>query len=436
MEHNQLIEGFSKKSREEKIRILQNFTGAESHMHPVFDGFRHGDEAVQNTLEKFSENTISNFHLPFGIAPNFLIDGAMYHIPMVVEESSVVAAAAKSAKFWATRGGFRTVELQTVKKGQVHFLWNAPENKITQMFEAFYPGLLQELKPITERMEKRGGGVKQVHLLNKTHLLPHYFQLDFDFNTVDSMGANFINSVLEKAAALWEDYVRSQGLEPPEIIMAILSNYTPNSNIRMQLRSPLEGLNDIEPGLDGATFAHKFQQAVNIARSDPYRAVTHNKGIMNGADAVILATGNDFRAAEAGAHAFAASNGKYRALTICEVTHGEFIYELNMPLSIGTVGGLTKLHPLAAKSLEILKNPDARSLMKIVAAAGLANNFGALRSLVTTGIQKGHMKLHLNNILNALEADTKESEAIKNHFAGKTVSYAEVKKYLNELRNK
>jgi hydroxymethylglutaryl-CoA reductase len=193
---------------------------------------------------------------------------------------------------------------------------------------------------------------------------------------------------------------------------------------------PVEDFFDENP----AYYAEKFVQAVRIAQVEPYRAVTHNKGIMNGIDAVVLATGNDFRAIAAGAHAYAAKSGKYRSLTDARIENGVFYFWIEIPLALGTVGGLTKLHPLAKLSLEILGQPSARELMQIVAVAGLAQNFAALKALTTTGIQQGHMKMHLMNILNQLEANVSEKNVLSLQFQQKTVSYNEVAKALHSLR--
>ena len=186
---------------------------------------------------------------------------------------------------------------------------------------------------------------------------------------------------------------------------------------------------------DPKTFAQKFEQAVNIAEVEPFRAVTHNKGIMNGVDAVVLATGNDFRAVEAGVHAYASKDGKYSSLTHCSIDDNEFCFWLEIPLALGTVGGLTSLHPLVKFALQMLGKPSAKDLMKIVAVAGLAQNFAALRSLVTSGIQKGHMKMHLMNILNQHHASKEEKQKVLEYFKDTTVSHSLVVDYLEKIRS-
>jgi hydroxymethylglutaryl-CoA reductase len=433
MSNVKYFEGFSKLSREEKVKLVtENFENPEQ-SGSIFNASRFPDESIQENFEQFSENTIGNFHLPYGIAPNFLIDGKLYHIPMAVEESSVVAAASKSAKFWYNKGGFQTVNLTTLKKGQIHFIWNGSKEEINDIVDQLKPELRVKLNTLTQRMEKRGGGILKVNLHDFNDFIKDYFELDFSFETADSMGANFINSILEKAAEVLRESINPEQRDRLDIVMAILSNYTPESRIEMKLECPVDELNDAEKTMSGQQFAEKFCQAVEIARQNISRAVTHNKGIMNGIDAVVIATGNDFRAIEAGVHAFAAQSGQYTSLTNCSIHEGIFTYQLSIPLALGTVGGLTKLHPLAEQSMKILGNPSAEELMKIVAAAGLANNFGAVRSLITSGIQKGHMKLHLNNILLTLNVDQQTKEKAKAYFKDKPVSFTEVKAYVEKI---
>jgi hydroxymethylglutaryl-CoA reductase len=276
---------------------------------------------------------------------------------------------------------------------------------------------------ITKNMEKRGGGILDIQLVDKTDTLPNYFQLEITFETKDSMGANFINSCLEAIAKRFEK-------EDLEIVMSILSNHVPECLVSAEVSCKIEELG----GEDPRKFAEKFYQAVKIAEIEPYRAVTHNKGIMNGIDAVVLATGNDFRAVEAGAHAYASRSGQYRSLSHCEIKDGIFRFWIEIPLALGTVGGLTALHPMAKLSLEMLQKPSARTLMQIMAAAGLAQNFAALRALTTKGIQHGHMKMHLQNILNQFEVNDEEKEIVTAFFEKRTVSHAAVVEKINALR--
>lgn len=433
------ISGFSRLSKTEKIAWLtstyfENPTQATE----VLSSYWNDDKKLQQLHDEFIENTITNYYLPLGVAPNFVINDRIYTIPMAIEESSVVAAASKAAKFWKDRGGFKTTVLGTTKVGQVHFTYDGDASLLTSFFESIKPQLLADTAAITKNMEKRGGGIKDITLVNKTQAVADYYQLHCTFETLNAMGANFINSCLEQFAttlkAGFEEEVRfRESGANLTVIMSILSNYVPDCVVRAEVSCPVADLS--EKNIDCAQFAKKFIQAIAIAEEEPYRAVTHNKGIMNGIDAVILATGNDFRAVEAGVHAYAARDGQYRSLTHASVNDGIFKFWIEVPLALGTVGGLTKLHPLVKWSMELLENPSAQELMQIVAVAGLAQNFAALKSLTTTGIQEGHMKMHLMNILNQMEATTAEKQETVTHFKTNTVTHSAVVSFIEALRS-
>ncbi len=435
---NKPVSGFSKLTKEEKINwlsttYLKNSPQSESILRQYWN--TNGD--LQRLHEEFTENTLSNFYLPFGIAPNFEINGKFYAIPMAIEESSVIAAASKTAKFWGSRGGFKAEVLNTIKIGQVHFIFKGDDALLQEFFLEVKPLLIESVFDITRNMKKRGGGLLGIELRNKTELMEGYYQLHCKFETVDSMGANFINSCLEKFAEVFEEtachYPKFSEESHLEIIMSILSNLVPECIVRAEVSCPVEDLVDknIE---DPELFAGKFLTAIRIAEVEPYRAVTHNKGIMNGIDAVVLATGNDFRAVEAGVHAYASKDGRYTSLTHASVEDGIFQFWMEIPLAVGTVGGLTNLHPLVKVALEILQKPGARDLMKIIAVAGLAQNFAAVRSLVTTGIQQGHMKMHLMNMLNQLNATESEKKELIHYFKDHTVTHSTVETQLKKLR--
>jgi hydroxymethylglutaryl-CoA reductase len=433
------IAGFSKLSKQEKINwIAKEYFSNPSEAISLLKRYWNADEKLQQLHDEFIENTITNFYLPLGIAPNFLINGKQYTIPMAIEESSVVAAASKSAKFWASRGGFKTTVLNTEKIGQVHFIFSGDSSKLDKFFLEIKDKCISATESITKNMQKRGGGILDIELKNKTHLIENYYQLHATFETKDSMGANFINSCLEQFAktlkeeALLND-VFSEAEKNIQIVMSILSNYVPNCIVRAEVSCRVEEL--IEKNITNAQdFAKKFVRAVQIAEVEPFRAVTHNKGIMNGIDALVLATGNDFRAVEAGIHAYAARNGQYSSLSHAKIENDVFYFWMEIPLALGTVGGLTSLHPLVKFCLEMLEKPNAKELMQIVAVAGLAQNFAALRSLTTTGIQEGHMKMHLNNIINQFEATAEERILITNHFKKNVVSHAAVVEFIENLR--
>ncbi len=429
------VEGFSKKSKAEKIRWLTaHYLNNDSRAVERLMRYWHTDKEIQERHENFIENTLSNYWLPYAVAPNFLINEQLYAVPMVTEESSVVAAAAKGAKFWYRYGGFHARVLSTVKYGHIHFIYKNDPEKLKNFVDETTPLFMERLRPFTANMEKRGGGILSVELEDLRHKLPGYFTLTFRFETVDSMGANFINTILEE----WSDYMREKypdygPAEDLDIVMSILSNHNPECRVRVEVEAPVEDL-ERQTGLEG--YAAKMKTAFDMARVNPFRAVTHNKGIMNGVDAVVLATGNDFRAVEAGAHAYAGKDEAYTSLSRAFLENGRLVLRLDLPLAVGTVGGMTGLHPLADLSMEILGRPDARRLMNIMASVGLAQNFSAVHSLVTEGIQKGHMKMHLQNILMRLDATPGEAAQIRKIFKNRKAHVHSVKEALEKLRKK
>lgn len=430
------ISGFSKLSKEQKISWLANELNEEAATLVMgLKEFWHQDPELQKRFDEFSENTLTNFDLPFGIAPNFLINDKVYSVPMVIEESSVVAAASLSAKFWLGRGGFKARVLSTNKVGQIHFQWQGDKEKLKAFFEDSREDFKHAVAHIIYNMEQRGGGITSLELVDCTDKIENYWQLRLKAETCNAMGANFINSILEEMAQVLKRKVLTDSRftfseKEVHIIMCILSNYTPDCVVECFVECPIEELG-IVGGLPAREFATKFATAVRIAEVDRNRAVTHNKGIMNGVDAVVLATGNDFRAIEACAHAYASRDGEYRSLSTVSLDNDNFKFSIQLPLAVGTTGGLTSLHPLAKTSLAILNHPDATELMQVMAAVGLAQNFGAVKSLVTTGIQKGHMKLHLLNILNQLGATPEQIESGKEYFLDKVVSFTAVRNFLS-----
>ncbi|WP_028123798.1 hydroxymethylglutaryl-CoA reductase, degradative [Epilithonimonas tenax] len=439
--NHQPVEGFSKLSKQRKIDwLISEYLSNDRSYEQILQQYWNDDATLQKMHDEFSENTISNFYMPYGIAPNFLIDGKLLALPMAVEESSVVAAASKAAKFWIDKGGFKTTIINTEKLGHTHFIFKTEAHKLLHFFNfKLKKKLLEATEDITKNMRNRGGGILNIKLIDKTAELEDYFQLKASFDTVDSMGANFINSCLEQfGKTLKEEVAKEESFSQEEkeslqIVMNILSNYTPDCIVRAEVSCKIDDLKD-DSGISNEEFAWKFKRAVTIAEIEPYRATTHNKGIMNGVDAVVIATGNDFRATEACAHAYAARNGKYASLTHCTTDNGIFRFWIDLPISVGVVGGLTNLHPLVKFSLALLGKPSAQELMSILAVSGLAQNFGALRSLVTTGIQKGHMKMHLFNILNQFGATEEEKQHFVTYFKDKTVSHHEVINEINRLR--
>ena len=431
--------GFSKLLKEEKLKLIANYFENPGEVVNLLKSYWHSDSKQQQLFDEFSENTITNFFIPYGISPNVTINGKDYIVPMVIEESSVVAAASAAAKFWGERGGFHAEVIDVRKVGQVHFGWSGDKEKLFASFPEIEKRLLADTDTMTEKMRKRGGGILGMRLIDYSDQIPDYYQIRVEFGTGDAMGANFINSVLEQFGHSLQDFFAERNdlptdLRKVEIIMTILSNNTPDCRVRVWVECPVEQLDGIDETLSGADFAKKFKKAVDIAHIDVDRATTHNKGIYNGIDAVVIATGHDFRAVEAAGHTFASRNGRYESLSSATIGNGIFHFELEVPMALGTVGGLTSLHPLAKKTLELLGNPTAPELMMVAASMGLANNFSAVRSLTTKGIQAGHMKMHLNNILNQLNANEEEKKKAREYFKDKTVSYAGVEQYLDSLK--
>lgn len=439
MTENKIISGFSKLSRSEKIRWLIQELNLDGSTASFLDSFELTNSEKQSVIADLSENQLSNYHLPFSVAPNFLVDGKMHTFPLVTEESSVVAALAKAAGYWAKRGGFHTKIPGTEKKGQIHFVWSGSPEKLKKNFTQLKETLLREVAPLTLKMEKRGGGILDIQLKYLPEIQKNYYQLDVSFETRDAMGANFINSCLEQMGKSLTKFIEnsnqfSANEKEVEIVMAILSNYVPDSRVKVWVECPVEELTKNQQ--QAKSYAEKFALAVHIARNNVSRAVTHNKGIFNGMDALTVATGNDYRAIEAGAHAYASKDGQYRGLSNVTINKGMFRFEMEIPMAVGVVGGVTALHPLAKLAMKILKNPSAPEMMGYIATAGLASNWAAVNALVTSGIQKGHMKMHLSNILSQFNLSKSQKKAARDYFSDKEISYQAVNKYVEDYVRK
>lgn len=431
-----IIEGFSSMPLGEKWRMAADKTKDPETFLQLVKTFR--TEKWQEIIDRFSENTLTGFPLPYSLIPNVRVNDKMYLVPMVTEESSVVAAAASAAKFWAWRSGFTATTTRLIKEGQIHFFWDGDPSVLKNLFNQNKNRLLSSVGDLTKKMRKRGGGILDAELLYLPEKLKGYYQLRIKADTVDAMGANFINTVLETIAQLWKetaDHKLPDSAPPVNILMSILSNYTPECRVKVSASCPVERLATPKDEYPARVLAERIHRATVIAQNDLSRAVTHNKGIFNGIDAVALATGNDFRAIEAAGHAWATHEGSYRGLTRTRLDKNTFSISLELPLAVGTTGGVTTLHPLAEKSMEILGNPSASELMMIMASVGLASNFAALRSLVSGGIQKGHMRMHLNNLLMKHHATPEEQRAAEHFFADRVVSDHAVQDFLINLRH-
>ena len=431
------IIGFSKLSRDEKISwVSKNFLDNSDEFEDILNKYLNDDKDIQSIHNSLSENAISNFHLPYSISPNFLINQKNYCVPLVTEESSVVAALSNSSKFWYDRGGFKSKVISKIKTGQIHFKYNGNAENLGKFIDDNEHRLIGSTDIITKKMRERGGGISKIRLVNKSAELKSYYQLHVDFETIDSMGANFINSCLEIISKEFHQLLNDspqfkESEKKIEVIMSILSNYTPQCIVETSLECKIGDLGNID-GMSSEEFAFRFKNAFDIADIDINRAVTHNKGIMNGVDAVLISTGNDFRAVEAGIHAFASRKGKYKSLSECTIIDNIFKISLRIPLSVGTVGGITDVHPMVKLSLKLLNSPTSDDLMKIICSVGLAQNFAAVKSLVTTGIQKGHMKMHLINLLIKQNATKDQIDKSKEYFRDKEINSKSVKDFLDQ----
>jgi hydroxymethylglutaryl-CoA reductase len=431
------IIGFSKLSRDEKISwVSKNFLDNSNEFEDILNKYLNDDKDIQSIHNSLSENAISNFYLPYSISPNFLINHKNYCVPLVTEESSVVAALSNSSKFWYDRGGFKSKVISKIKTGQIHFKYNGNAENLEKFINDNEDRLIESTDRITKKMRERGGGISKIRLVNKSAELKSYYQLHVDFETIDSMGANFINSCLEIISKEFHQLLNDspqfkESEKKIEVIMSILSNYTPECIVESSLECKIDDLGNID-GMSSEEFAFRFKNAFDIADIDINRAVTHNKGIMNGVDAVLISTGNDFRAVEAGIHAYASRKGKYKSLSECTIINNIFKISLRVPLSVGTVGGITDVHPMVKLSLKLLNSPTSDDLMKIICSVGLAQNFAAVKSLVTTGIQKGHMKMHLINLLIKQNATKDQIDKSEEYFRDKEINSKSVKDFLDQ----
>lgn len=397
MEITSRIPGFYKMSLEEKKgKIIELFDLEEAEQELLLSG----ESLPEAVADKMIENVIGTFGLPLGLGLNFLIDGKDYIIPMAVEEPSIVASASFMAKIIREAGGFKTEATDRVMIGQIQVV-GCPD------FAAAKAKLLEEKEMLINAandaypsMKARGGGAKdlEVRILNEGDskysqmLVVHLF-----VDTCDAMGANIINTMAESIAPVVEHLTKGT------VYLRILSNYAIHSLAKASCVVPPRLL-DTE-GYTGEEVRDGIIHAYEFAASDPYRAVTHNKGIMNGIDPVIIATGNDWRAVEAGAHAYAARSGQYSSMTVWSKDEaGNLVGELELPMSLGIVGGASRVHPMAKLAYKLLGVESAQELARVIVAVGLAQNMGALRALVTDGIQKGHMALHSRSVAMAAGA--------------------------------
>ena len=385
------IPGFYRLEQEQRLAVARAAAGVEE-----------GDPAMvavdgkldPKLLDSFVENVIGSFVLPLGIAVNFVVDDREVLVPMAVEESSVVAAASNMARLARNTGGFHTEVLEDLVIGQIQVLDVPDGAAAVAELRRHRDEIIAAANALDPALVAAGGGCRDIEcrLFGPTEtgagtvLVVHLL-----VDPVDAMGANVVNTMCEELAA---DIAAWAG---GRVGLRILSNLAARRRFKASCRIRSEDL--AVAGIEGGEVARRIVEAAHFAVYDPYRAATHNKGIMNGIDPIVVATGNDWRAVEAGAHAWAARDGQYRSLSVWQLLDdGDLYGELELPLQVGTIGGVTRLHPAARFSLRVLGVTKAQNLARVIVAVGLAQNLGALRALATEGIQKGHMRLHARNL--------------------------------------
>jgi hydroxymethylglutaryl-CoA reductase len=391
-----LFQGFSRLDRAERFqRLIQLGALTLEDLNYLHAG------GVQDTAlaDKLIENVIGYFQLPLGVATNFCIDGRDYVIPLAVEETSIIAALSKTAKWIRQQGEISTWVTGECIIGQIQLAKVTDFERFSTIFEANKQFLIEKAnEDVAINMVKRGGGVVDLHLRRlpredgQTMAVIH-----LTMNSCDAMGANIINQVLEYLKAPLENLTGEQ------VSMCILSNLNDQKLTTAQVV-----INDVDCEL-----GERLQEASFFAENDPYRAATHNKGVMNGIDPVLIATGNDWRAVEAGMHAYAARQGHYKAITRWRYSQGRLTGQLTAPIIVGTVGGVTSLHPTAKLCLKMMGIESANHLSRVIAAVGLVQNLGAIKALCTEGIIQGHMKLHIDNLLLVAGANEEEMPVLK-----------------------
>ena len=418
--------GFSKKSYQERLELLK----AQALLSPERQESLEQDEQISVTVaDQLSENVVGTFSLPYSLVPEVLVNGQEYTVPYVTEEPSVVAAASYASKIIKRAGGFTAQVHERRMIGQVALYQVADPEQALEKIASKKAELLELANQAYPSIVKRGGGARDLHveqIKGETDFLVVYLHVD----TQEAMGANMLNTMLEALKPILEELSQGQSL------MGILSNYATDSLVTASCRIAFRYLS---PQRDqGREIAEKITLASQFAQADPYRAATHNKGIFNGIDAILIATGNDWRAIEAGAHAFASRDGRYQGLSqwTLDLEREELVGEMTLPMPVATKGGSIGLNPRVALSHELLGNPSAKELAQLIVSIGLAQNFAALKALVSTGIQQGHMKLQAKSL--ALLAGASESEVaplVERLIADKTFNLETAQRYLENLRS-
>ena len=418
--------GFSKKSYQERLELLK----AQALLSPERQANLEQDEQMSVTVaDQLSENVVGTFSLPYSLVPEVLVNGQEYTVPYVTEEPSVVAAASYASKIIKRAGGFTAQVHERQMIGQVALYHVADPEQAQEKISSKQAELLELANQAYPSIVKRGGGARDLHveeIKGETDFLVVYLHVD----TQEAMGANMLNTMLEALKPVLEELSQGQSL------MGILSNYATDSLVTASCRIAFRYLSRQKD--QGREIAEKITLASQFAQTDPYRATTHNKGIFNGIDAILIATGNDWRAIEAGAHAFASRDGRYQGLSrwTLDLEREELVGEMTLPMPVATKGGSIGLNPRVVLSHELLGNPYAKELAQIIVSIGLAQNFAALKALVSTGIQQGHMKLQAKSLALLAGASGSEVAPLVEHLiADKTFNLETAQRYLENLRS-
>ncbi|RSU15773.1 hydroxymethylglutaryl-CoA reductase, degradative [Vagococcus elongatus] len=380
---------FYKKNREERLSLLRDkrFLTQEAMAY-----FLENNLLTDEIADHLIENQVGQFPLPLGVALNFIVNGKDVVVPMVVEEPSVVAACSNAARYVRKTGGFKAVSGERLQTGQLIFYDLTDVDYAKNYLEENKAEIIALADQIHPSIVRRGGGTQEVviEIIKDKQGVSQYLTVYLHIDVQEAMGANIVNTILEGLQPILADWLKAKPL------LSILSNYNDQTLTTATCEIQVSDL--ATTTLSGSLVAEKIIRASDYASLDTYRAVTHNKGIMNGIDSVVIATGNDFRAVEAAAHAFASRTGRYRAMSQWQLSNdGKYLQgSLTLPMLIGSLGGAVSVLPIAKLSQELMKTSSSKEMANIIVSVGLAQNFAALRALVTEGIQKGHMSLHAN----------------------------------------
>lgn len=417
-----LTEGFHRLSRDERLKRLQVLCDLSSEDTAILSG---KTPLSLDIAEHLIENVIGYFPLPMGVATNFTIDGKDLLIPMAVEETSIIAAASATAKWVRRDGSIRTYAKGNLIIGQIQFPWVKDVKKARQILHEKRNLLIGLGNACIPGLVRRGGGIRDIAIreIPRSSDEGVMLVLHIACDPCDAMGANLINQVCEALKPRLEE------LTGEKVGLCILSNLVDTKLVAAEVI-----LRDVDPHL-----GHGIEEATLFAKVDPYRATTHNKGVLNGIDPILIATGNDWRAVEAGVHAYAARSGKYQPVTDWKMEGSDLVGRIEVPLAVGTCGGVTQLHPTAKVALKMLKITKAEDLARICAAVGLVQNLGALKALATVGIVKGHMQLHAANLAIAAGAEIHEIAQVRDQLtqvlkAEKSINLSRAKEVLEAIR--